>query len=112
MGEFGVNGDVSAERPVDRWGGVELHVRAQVVASRGALLAPPARMLRFDGDPLSDAGRVHLIADGRDAPRQFVPEDHRLLDDEVADPSVAVVVHVGSADADGGDLDEDLVWSW
>jgi hypothetical protein len=66
-------------------------------------------MLWFDGDPLADAGRVDLVADGRDATRQLVAEDHRLLDDEVADPSVAVVVHVGSADPNGGDLDEDLV---
>ncbi len=66
-------------------------------------------MLRLDGDPLADAGRVDLVADGDDAARQLVPEDHRLLDDEVADPAVPVVVHVGSAHADGGDLDEDLV---
>ena len=35
-------------------------------------------------------------------------DDHRGLDDERADPAVLVVVHVGAADADGADLDEDL----
>ena len=109
MGEFGVDGDVAAERAVDRRRRVELHVRAQVVATGGALLAAPARMLRLDGDALADAGRVDLLADRGDAARQLVAEDHRLLDDEVADPAVAVVVHVGSADADRGHLDEHLV---
>jgi hypothetical protein len=65
--------------------------------------------LRFDGDALADAGRVDLLTHRRDAPRQLVAEDHRLLDDEVADPAVAVVVHVGSADSDRRDLDEDFV---
>ena len=111
MGEFGVDGDVAAERAVDRRGGVELHVGAQVVTPRGALLAAPARMLRLDGDPLADPGRVDLLAHRRDAPRQLVAEDHRLFDDEVTDPPVPVVMHVGSADADRRDLDEDLVWS-
>ena len=111
MGHLGVDGDVAAERAVDRRGGVELHVGTQVVAPRGALFATPARMLRLDRDPLTDPGRVDLLADRRDAPRQLVAEDHRLFDDEVTDPPVPVVVHVGSADADRRDLDEDLVWS-
>ena len=48
--------DVAAEGAVDRRGGVELHVGTQVVATRGALLAAAARMLRLDGDALADPG--------------------------------------------------------
>ena len=109
MGEFGVDGDVAAEGAVDRRRRVELHVGAQVVAAGGALLAASARMLRLDGDTLADAGRVDVLPDRGDAARQLVAEDHGLLDDEVADPAVAVVVHVGSADADRRHLDENLV---
>ena len=36
-------------------------------------------------------------------------EDQRVVHDVVADPAVLVVVHVAAADADGGDLDQDLV---
>ena len=58
-------------------------------------------------------GNCHVYVDARadrgDAPGQFVAEDHRLLDDEVADAAVPVVVHVRSAHPDRGDLDEDLV---
>ena len=38
----------------------------------------------------------------------LVAEHERLLDHERADPAVLVVVHVGAADADGPDLDEDI----
>ena len=36
-------------------------------------------------------------------------EDQRVVDNVVADPAVLVVVDVAAADADGGDLDQDLV---
>jgi hypothetical protein len=38
-----------------------------------------------------------------------VAEDHRLLDDEIADPPFVEVVDVGAAHPDGGDLHEHLV---
>jgi hypothetical protein len=66
-------------------------------------------VLRFDRDPLPHPACIDAVTDGDDASRQFVAEDHRFLDDEVADPAVPVVVHVGPAHADGGDLDEDFV---
>ena len=66
-------------------------------------------MLRLDGDALPDPARVDFFADRRDPARQFVAEDHRLVDDKVADAAVAVVVHIGPAHPDGGDLDEHLL---
>ena len=65
-----------------------------------------AGALRLDGDALPDAGRVDALADGVDRAGQLVAEDEGLLDDEVTDAAVAEVVHVGAADADGGDPDE------
>ena len=42
------------ERTIDRWRGVELHVRAEVVVAGAALSAPPAVLLWLDGHPLAD----------------------------------------------------------
>ena len=36
-------------------------------------------------------------------------QHQRFADDEVGDPAVVEVVHVGAADADRGDLDQHLV---
>jgi hypothetical protein len=66
-------------------------------------------VLRLDGDTLPQPVCVDTVTDRDDASRQFVAEDHRFLDDEVGYPAVPVVVHVGAAHADGGDLDEDFV---
>ena len=106
MGHFGVDGDVSAECAVDGRCGVELHLRAEVVAARPTLPAAPARMLGLDCHPLTDSALIDALPHRCDTAGQFMSQDHRCLDDEVADPPVAVVVHVGSAHPDGGDLDE------
>ncbi len=68
-------------------------------------------MLWLDGDALADARRVDVFTHRRDPARQFVTEDHRLLDDEVTDPAVAVVVHVRTAHPDRRNLDQNLVGS-
>jgi hypothetical protein len=52
-------------------------------------------------------GRLAAPAD--DDAAGLVAEHERLLHDEVADPAVLVVMHVGAAGADGRDLDEHLV---
>ena len=109
MRHFGADGDEPAQRAVDRRSREESHVRAQVVATRRALPTASAGVLRLDRDPLADAAGVDPGADCGDPARQLMAEDHRLVDDEIADPTVAVVVDVGTAYADGGDLDEHLV---
>ena len=109
VGEVALDGHVFGEGAVDRRGGVELDVRAQVVASGLALLALAAGALGFDGDALADAGRVNGASDGGDPAGEFVAEDQRVVHHVVADPAVLVVVDVAAADADGGDLHQDLV---
>ena len=109
VGEVALDGHVFGEGAVDRRRGVELDVGAQVVPAGFALLAGAAGPLGFDGDPLADAGGVHGASDGGDPSGEFVAEDQRVVHDVVADPAVLVVVDVAAADADGGDLHQDLV---
>ena len=109
VGEVALDRHVFGEGPVDRRGGIELDVGAQVVPSGFALLALAAGPLRFDGDPLADAGPVNGASDGGDPPGELVAKDQRVVHDVVTDPAVLVVVDVAAADADGGDLDQDLV---
>ena len=94
------DGHVIAEGPVDRRGAEEPHVRAQVVVAAAGLRAVRVGALRFDRHPLTDARGVDRLADADDRPRRFVAEHQRGVDDEAADPAVAVVVRVGPADAD------------
>jgi hypothetical protein len=67
-------------------------------------------MLRLDRHSLTDPVGINALADRCDTAGQFMAQDHRFGDDEVADPPVAVVVHVGSAHPDGGHLDQHFVW--
>jgi hypothetical protein len=100
---------IFGERPVDRRRGVELDVRAQVVAAVLALLAHAAGALRLDGDALTHPIRRHPGTDGDDGAGRLVPKDHGRSHHEVADASIVEVVHVGAADPDRGDADEHLV---
>ena len=103
-----VDGDEVRERAVDRRRREEAHVLAEVVAAGAALAALAARHARLERHPVADGVARHPRADRHDPAGGLVAEDHRGLDDERADAPVLVVVHVGAADPDGGDLDEDL----
>jgi hypothetical protein len=74
-----------------------------------ALLAPPAGNPGFECDPLTDRAVARVAPDGDDHAGTLVPEDQRRVDDEVADPPVFVIVHVGAAHSDGPDFYENLV---
>ena len=107
--EVALDGDELREGAVDRWGGEELHVGAQVVAARLALRAHAAGPLRLDRDPLTDAVGVDVGADSLDAAGEFVAEHERTVDDVGADAAVLVIVHVAAAHPHRGDAHEDLV---
>ena len=77
-----------------------------------ALPAPTTRSLRFQGDALAHAGRIHGRADGDDGAADLVAEHQRRLHDHRPDPAVLVVVHVGAAHADRADTDQRLVGAW
>ena len=109
MGEFSSDHAILRKCTVDRWGCVELHVGAEVVAAGPALPATAAVLLRLDSHPLTDSGLRHLLAYGNDAARQLMAKDQGTRDNEVADPPVPVVVSIGAADSDCSDLDEHLV---
>ncbi len=100
---------VLGECAVDRRGGEELDERAEVVAPGQTLFAAPAGLLRLQRHPLPDPVLGNPDADGPDRAGRLVAQHQRLGDDEVGDPAVLVVVHVGTADADRGHLDQDLV---
>jgi hypothetical protein len=109
VGEFRTDGGVLGERAVDGRRRIELHVRAEVVAAGAAFSAAAAVALGFDRDALTDPGLGNLRTDGDDGAGAFVAENQRTLDDELTNATVPVVMGVGAADADRGDLDQDLV---
>ncbi len=108
MGPMGRQDDVLREGAVDRRGGEELDVRAQVVAPGQALAAASAGLLRLQRHPLTDPVLGDPGTDRADRAGGLVPEHQGLGDDEVGDPAVLEVVHVRAADADGGDLYQHL----
>jgi hypothetical protein len=73
------------------------------------LAAVPARYAGLEGDTLADAFGRHVRSHGDDPTTGLVTEDQGIVDHEVTDPTVLVVVHVGSAHADRGHLYEHLV---
>lgn len=56
-------------------------------------------------DPVTDLQMRHTCADFDYRSRRFVPEHHRLVDDEGADLAVRVIVHIRPADTDRMNLD-------
>ncbi|CDZ92175.1 conserved hypothetical protein [Rhodococcus ruber] len=106
MGEFRPDGDVVAEGAVDGWGGVEPHVRAEVVATAPGFLGGRVGSLRLDRHALPDPFGGDAGTDRGDRAGGLVAEDERGLDDEFTDAALAVVVRVRSAHADRGDPDE------
>ena len=100
MGVPRSDGDVIAERTIDRRGAEEPHVRAQVVVASSGLLAVGVGPLRLDRHPLSDALAVHALTDADDRACRLVAEHQRGVDDEAAHPAVPVVVGVRPADPD------------
>ncbi len=96
------------ERAVDRRRGEEDDVGAEVVAAGAALAAAPTRHARLERHAVADGVLRGALAELDHAARRLVPEDQRRLDDERADAAVLVVVDVGAADADRGDLDQHL----
>ena len=60
-------------------------------------------------DPLADPRAPDRRPDRHHPATRLVPEDQRCFHHEVADPALAVIVHVGPADPDRGHLDQYLV---
>ena len=60
-------------------------------------------------DAVADLEMGDIRANGRDDAGRLVAENHRLLDDEIADPTVLVIMNVAAADADRLDCDPHLV---
>src|SRR5829696_7888936 len=89
--------------------GEEAHVRAEVVAACPALAAGAVRDAGLQGYALANVVFRRLFSQGHDRSHRLVAEDKGLPDDERADASLLVVVDVRAADADGPDLDEDLL---
>ena len=112
VGEHRLDQYVLCQRAVDRRRGEEFHGRAQVVAAGARLGAGRIGTLRFDGHPLPDAGVGHIGADRDDHTGRLVTEDQRAVDHVLADASLPVVMRIGPAHADGGDLDQYLVVGW
>jgi len=83
-----------------RRGRSENHAGAAVVVPALALRADPARATRLDGDAVADLDVGDRAADLDDDRRRLVPEDHGLLEDEVADAAVLDVVGVRAANRD------------
>src|SRR6476659_9662202 len=110
MGVPRTDGDVIAQRAIHRRGGVEPHVRAEVVVAPSGLLAVGVRPLRFDRHPLSDARRIHPLADTDDGPRSLVTQHQRLFDEEAAHPTMTVVMRVRPTDSDGRHPYQHVAW--
>ena len=71
--------DELGEGAVDRRGGEEAHVRAEVVAAGEALLADEVGHARLERDALAGLQAGHALADGYDdLAGRLVPEDQRL----------------------------------
>src|SRR5699024_3412093 len=79
------------------------------VAPCHAFVASAAGGAGLDRHPVADAHSGHVLPDGEDGAGGLVAEDDRSLDLPVADVAHAVVGGIGSADADGLDLDERLL---
>ena len=100
--------DVARQGAVEGRRRHELHVLAQVVASRLAHGTASAGDSRLYGDAVSRLQLRNFCANLLDDSRSLVPEDQRCLYDEVADASVLPVVDVRPADTDRPDADQDL----
>ncbi len=108
MREGRPDGDVLAQRAVDRRRGVEAHVRAQVVVAAARLLGERVGTLRLDRDPLADPALRNTVPDRDHDSGRLVAEHDRIGHDELADPPFAVVVRVRAAHSHGGHPDEDV----
>lgn len=71
---------------MDRRGGEELHVGAEIIAAALAVVAPPTADARLQSNTVSGDERFHLAADLLHDPGALVPDHHRLLDDEASAP--------------------------
>jgi hypothetical protein len=71
-----------------------------------AWLALATRDPRFDGDELPQFQTTDGTPQPYDTGRELVTHDDRLLHYLGADAAVLVVVHVGAADPDTGDLQQ------
>lgn len=123
--------NVDARNERTGWRGEEFHSRAEVVLPRLAEAARSTRFAGFNGDPVADPQMLDIGADLRNDSGAFVPDYHRLLQDKRPDATVLPIctpsqyvsgvmerrsyepatrtVHVGSADPERLDLDNDLV---
>jgi hypothetical protein len=64
----------------------------------------------MDRDALSGAHPRHLGSDLGDLAREFVAGNKRFTDQEIAIPSLEVIVQVGAADAARPHPDQNAIW--
>ena len=84
---------------IDRRGGKELHVSAEVVSARQTLGARSIGNPGLDGHPIADGVTCNTIANCHDRPGGFVTQNQGLLDNEIPDPALLVIMNIGPAHA-------------
>ena len=111
MHESSWQNHVLAKSAVDRWRREELHIRAEVVTTRSALMARATWHTWFHCDRRALSKIVHTITKALHDTGGFVTEHQRPLHNEVGDSTMLEVVNVASADPDGLHSDEDFPWT-
>ena len=93
----------------DRSAAEEPHVAAEIAPPAAAVFASEAGPARVDRDPVAGLQAHHGGTGLDDLPRDLMAEHQRLLEREVADPSLEVIGEVGAADAAGAEREAHLV---
>ena len=102
--------DALGHRPVKRRRADELDVGAEICMALTAPLAMSAGLVRIDCDELT-APQAELLDVVAEIAAELVAGHERRLDDGRADAAVLVVVQIAAADADRGDVDQDLAFA-
>lgn len=89
----------SSQGTIEWWSGSKAHLRAKIVVATQTTLAASTRCSWLEDNTVSDLERLHLGTNLDNCSCRFVPEHHRIFDDEGADPSLFPVVHIAAADA-------------
>lgn len=87
----------------------ELHLTADVVSSRIAVLARFAGLSDFQSDSVARDEVFDGISNGDDCAARFVSQSQWLLNEDIAIAIVVVVVQIRAAETCGFDGDLDLV---
>ena len=105
----GIVRDIFLEDAVDRRGGEKDDVRAQVVAPGAAKFAGAAGFSGLQRHPVACLKMADRIACTDDNAGTLVAQHKGRFDDKIADPSMFIIVKVGTVNPDRLDFDQDLV---